>query len=74
MKKLIGGLVVVSVLFLGCEKKSEEAPVETAAPVEAAAPVVAAPVETAAPVAEAPVAEAPVEANVTAETPAPAAN
>jgi hypothetical protein len=64
MKKLIGGLVVVSVLFLGCEKKSEEAPVETVSPVETAAPV-----ETATPVVE-----APVEANVTAETPAPAAN
>ncbi len=67
MKKLIGGLVVVSALFLGCDKKAEEAPVETAAPVETPAPV-AAPVETPAPV------EAPVEANVTAETPAPAAN
>jgi len=32
MKKLIGGLVVVSVLFLGCDKKSEEAPAETLAP------------------------------------------
>lgn len=64
MRKLIGGLVVVSVLFLGCEKKSEEAPVETAAPVETPAPVAEAPVEVA----------APVEANVTAETPAPAAN
>jgi hypothetical protein len=46
MKKLIGGLVVVSVLFLGCEKKSEETPVET--PVETPAPAEAnttAPVE-----------------------------
>ena len=38
MKKLIGGLVVVSALFLGCDKKAEEAPVE-AAPVETPAPV-----------------------------------
>jgi hypothetical protein len=61
MKKLIGGLLVVSALFLGCDKKAEQAPVEAVAPVETVAPV-AAPVE------------APVEANVTAETPAPAAN
>lgn len=61
MKKLIGGLVVVSALFLGCDKKAEEAPV---APVETPAPV-AAPVETPAPV------EATVEVNVTVDTPAP---
>lgn len=67
MKKLIGGLVVVSVLFLGCEKKSEEAPVETQTQVETPAPAVEA--NTTTPAVEAN-ASAPVEANTTA----PAAN
>jgi hypothetical protein len=70
MKKLIGGLVVVSVLFLGCEKKSEEAPVET--------PVKAVETNTTAKVVEAntttPAVEANASAPVEANTTAPAAN
>ncbi|MDD5400247.1 MAG: hypothetical protein PHQ93_03545 [Sulfurimonas sp.] len=66
MKKLISGLVVVSVLFLGCDKKTKEAPAAATPVVAPAAVTQAAPVEAAAPAA--PAAEAP--AATVAETPA----
>lgn len=66
MKKLISGLVVVSALFLGCDKKTQEAPAATAPAVTPAATAQAAPVEASAPAA--PVAETP--AAPVAETPA----
>ncbi|MEK6658839.1 MAG: hypothetical protein AABY36_04070 [Campylobacterota bacterium] len=73
MKKLISGLVVVSALFLGCDKKTQEAPaaattvvtpaaVAPSAPVEASAPATTVVETPAAPVAETP---APVEAPAT---------
>lgn len=77
MKKLISGLVVVSALFLGCEKKTQEAPaaavtsvvapaaVTPAAPVEAAVPATPAVETPAAPVTETPATPAPVEAPAT---------
>ncbi|MDD5373638.1 MAG: hypothetical protein PHO62_09480 [Sulfurimonas sp.] len=76
MKKLISGLIVVSVLFIGCDKKTKEAPaaattvvapaaVAPTAPVEAAAPAAPVAETPAVPVAEAPATPAPTEAPAT---------